>query len=179
MKNIFFDSWESFIRTLIISVLAYVIIVILLRASGKRTLSKMNAFDFIVTIALGSTLATVVLNKNVALIDGVVAFFMLIFLQYVTTYFSVRNKKFNDLVKSAPTLLVYKGEMIKPLMQRERITEDEIYAVVRESGYSSIKETDAIILETNGTLCCIKNIPDYNTETLKAVQSGVVIGNKM
>ncbi|MBD0377567.1 MAG: DUF421 domain-containing protein, partial [Flavisolibacter sp.] len=71
MKNIFFDSWESIIRTIIITVLAYALLIFLLRTSGKRTLSKMNAFDFIVTVALGSTLATVMLNKNVALIDGV------------------------------------------------------------------------------------------------------------
>ncbi|MDQ3844263.1 MAG: DUF421 domain-containing protein, partial [Bacteroidota bacterium] len=71
MKNIFFDSWESIIRTIVITVLAYALLIFLLRTSGKRTLSKMNAFDFIVTVALGSTLATVMLNKNVALIDGV------------------------------------------------------------------------------------------------------------
>lgn len=75
MKNIFFDSWESIFRTVVITILAYVLLILLLRVSGKRTLSKMNAFDFIVTIALGSTLATVMLNKNVALIDGVLAFF--------------------------------------------------------------------------------------------------------
>ncbi len=69
MKNIFFNSWESIYRTAIITVLAYVLLILLLRASGKRTLSKMNAFDLIVTIALGSNLATVMLSKDVALID--------------------------------------------------------------------------------------------------------------
>lgn len=171
MKNIFFDSWESLVLTIIISVLAYVFIVFLLRASGKRTLSKMNAFDFIVTIALGSTLATVILNKDVALIDGVAAFFMLIIMQYITTYISVRSKKFNALVKSTPTLLVYKGEMVKLAMLKERITEDEIYAIVREKGYSAINEPDAIILETDGSLSCIKNIENLNAETLKTVQN--------
>ena len=60
MKNIFFDSWESVVRTIVITVLAYVLLIVLLRISGKRTLSKMNVFDLIVTIALGSTLATVI-----------------------------------------------------------------------------------------------------------------------
>ncbi len=80
MQNIFFDSWSSIVRTVVITVLAYVSLIVLLRGSGKRTLSKMNAFDFIVTIALGSTLATVILSKNVALIDGLLAFSLLIFL---------------------------------------------------------------------------------------------------
>jgi uncharacterized membrane protein YcaP (DUF421 family) len=58
MEKIFFNVWESIVRTLVIGVLAYAILILQLRISGKRTLSKMNAFDFIVTIALGSTLAT-------------------------------------------------------------------------------------------------------------------------
>lgn len=83
MDKVFFDSWESILRTLIISVLAYGSLVVILRISGKRTLSKMNAYDLIVTVALGSTLATVLLNKDVALADGVLTFILLISLQYL------------------------------------------------------------------------------------------------
>ena len=74
MSQIFFDNWETLFRTLIIGVLAYVSLVILLRISGRRTLSKMNAFDMVVTVALGSTLATILLNRDVALAEGVLAF---------------------------------------------------------------------------------------------------------
>ncbi len=66
----------------------------------------MNAFDFIVTVALGSTLATVILSKDVALIDGVLAFFLLIYLQFVITYLSARFKIVSHIVKSTPSLLV-------------------------------------------------------------------------
>src|SRR5690606_35713547 len=111
MDKVFFDSWESILRTLIISVLAYGSLVVILRVSGKRTLSKMNAFDLIVTIALGSTLATVLLNKDVALADGVLTFALLISFQYIITYWSARSRKVNKLVKSTPTLLVYRGKM--------------------------------------------------------------------
>ena len=158
MKNIFFDSWESVVRTLIITVLAYVLLIVFLRTSGKRTLSKMNAFDFIVTIALGSTLATVMLTKDVALIDGAVAFFLLIFLQFVITYLSARNKAISDLVKSTPTLLVYKGRMLVKVMKKERVAEDEIYAILREKGIGSLEEADAIVLETDGSMTVIKNV---------------------
>lgn len=70
MSKLFFDSWESIFRTIVITVLAYFSLIRLLRISGKRTLSKMKAFDFVVTVALGSTPATVLLNKLVALADG-------------------------------------------------------------------------------------------------------------
>ena len=157
MKNIFFESWESIIRTGIITVLAYGSLVLLLRVSGKRTLSKMNAFDFVVTIALGSTLATVMLSKDVVLADGVLALFLLISLQYVITWLSVRSKTIGNLVRSSPSLLVYKGVFLTQVMKKERIDEGEIYAVVRAHGLSSLEEADAIVLETDGSINLIRN----------------------
>lgn len=70
MEPMLFSGWENLLRTLVVGVLAYVSLVVFLRISGKRTLSKMNAFDLIVTVALGSTLATVLLSKDVALAEG-------------------------------------------------------------------------------------------------------------
>ena len=84
-------------------------VLLLLRVSGKRTLTKMNAFDLVVTVALGSTLATVLLTKSVALAEGLTAFVLLIFLQFVLTWLSVRSRAVSRLVKSEPTLLVYQG----------------------------------------------------------------------
>ena len=57
-ENIFFDNWESIGRTFSVGLLAYFSLIAMLRISGKRTLSQMKEFDFIVTVALGSTLAT-------------------------------------------------------------------------------------------------------------------------
>lgn len=85
LEGVFFDSWTTLLRTLVVGVLAYVTMVAFLRISGKRTLSKMNAFDLIVTVALGSTLATVLLSKDVALAEGALAFALLIGLQFVVT----------------------------------------------------------------------------------------------
>jgi hypothetical protein len=65
-----FDDWSGLLRVLIVGTSAYVGLVTLLRFTGKRTLSKMNAFDMIVTVALGSTLATVLLSSDVALAEG-------------------------------------------------------------------------------------------------------------
>lgn len=174
MNKLFFDSWESIIRTLVITVLAYLLLVFLLRVSGKRTLSKMNAFDFIITIALGSTLATVVLNKSVALADGVLAFFLLIGLQFVMTYLEVRSKKISQLIKATPSLLVYKGRMLKDVMKKERINEDEIHAVVRKKGLASLRDVGAVILETDGTLTLIRHIETLHTAIMDDVKKDKV-----
>lgn len=80
----FFDSWTGLGRVLLVGTFAYVALVAILRISGKRTLTKLNAFDLVVTVALGSTLATVLLSRSVALAEGVLAM-VLVFLQFMIT----------------------------------------------------------------------------------------------
>ena len=94
-----FNSWAGLGRVLLVGTLAYLALVFLLRISGKRTLTKLNAFDLVVTVALGSTLATVLLSSSVALAESVVALGLLIFLQYVITWLSVRSPGFQTLIK--------------------------------------------------------------------------------
>ncbi|MEX0685961.1 MAG: YetF domain-containing protein [Balneolales bacterium] len=158
MENLFFDNWESIYRTVVIGVLAYAGLIFLLRISGKRILSKMNAFDFIITVALGSTLATILLNKDVALAEGITGFAMLIFLQYIITWLSVRSDSVKAFIKSEPTLLFYKGNYLHEAMISERITREEIIATARQSGSGGMETLDAVILETDGSLSVINNI---------------------
>jgi uncharacterized membrane protein YcaP (DUF421 family) len=103
-----FDSGAGLRRVLLVGTLAYVALVFLLRISGKRTLTKLNAFDLVVTVALGSTLATV-LSNSVALVEGVLALGLLIFLQYAIAWLSVRSPGFQRLIKAEPTLLLHLG----------------------------------------------------------------------
>ncbi len=169
MENIFFFSWASLGRTLIIGVLAYAGLIVMLRVSGKRTLSKMNAFDLIVTVALGSILATVLLSKSVALADGLVAFGLLIGLQFGITWLSVRFKTVSQLVKSEPTLLVYQGQYLAAAMRTERVTEGEILASLRERSISSLADAAAVVLENDGTLTALSNVAATDESVLRNV----------
>ena len=135
----FFDSWYALLRVAVVGVCAYAALVALLRVSGKRTLSKFNAFDLIVTVALGSTLATVLLSKDVALAEGVLAFGLLVGLQFVVAWLSVRSATVRRLVKSDPRLLFYRGEFLRDAMRGERVTEGEVVAAVRAQGVAAIE----------------------------------------
>lgn len=171
MEKVFFDSWESIARTVILTVMAYASMVILLRVSGKRTLTKMNAFDFVVTIALGSALATVSLNKNMSLADGTLAFALFIFLQAILTWLSVRSKKVKNLITSKPVMLLFKGEVLCETLKKERITMEEIHMAARKKGMLSLKQIDVIVLETTGDLTIIKDMEEHRNETLKDVEN--------
>ncbi|NKE06866.1 MULTISPECIES: DUF421 domain-containing protein [Mesobacillus] len=164
----FFNSWDNIWRTLIVGVLAYAALVLLLRLSGKRTLSKMNAFDLIVTVALGSTLATILLNKKVALVEGFTAFFILIMLQYIVAWSSVRSDGFKRLIKSDPKLIFYQGKYLKENIIKERVLEVEILQAARSSGINSMDQVEAVVLETDGSISVIKK-SDSETNTLTSV----------
>ncbi|CAA9346227.1 MAG: FIG00989832: hypothetical protein, partial [uncultured Chloroflexia bacterium] len=144
-RQTFFEDWSGVGRVIVVGILAYVTLVLVLRLSGKRTLSKMNAFDLVVTVALGSTLATVLLTKSVALADGLTAFALLIFLQYVITWLSVRFTFVSRLVKSEPTLLVYDGHFLPGALRAERVTQEEILAELRLQGLASVAEAAAVV----------------------------------
>ena len=141
-----FDSWTGLGRVAIVGMLAYVALVFLLRISGKRTLSKLNAFDLVITVALGSTLATILLSKDVALLEGVSAFAVLILLQFVITWTSFRSARVQHLIKAQPTLLYFRGKFLERALRRERVTQAEVQAAVRQQGIADRSTIEAIVL---------------------------------
>lgn len=154
-SEMIFQGWSGLARTAVVAVLAYVGLVLFLRLSGKRTLSKLNAFDLVVTVALGSTLATILLNEDVALAEGLVALAVLIGLQYAVTWSSIRWAWVRRGVRAEPTILVRDGRPVEAALRRERVTEDEALSAVREAGGRTLSQAEAVILESDGTLSAI------------------------
>jgi uncharacterized membrane protein YcaP (DUF421 family) len=158
----FFDGWSGLVRVLVVGTCAYIALLPLLRLSGKRTLAKLNAFDFVVTVALGSTLATVLLSSSVALVEGVTALALLVALQYAVAWASVRSRRVERLVKSSPTLL-YRNGFLHEAMRRERVTVDEVNQAARGQGHADLGTVGAVVLETDGTLSFLSETPALDT----------------
>lgn len=152
---VFLDTWAGVLRVVIVGTAAYAALIFMLRISGKRTLGKMNAFDLIVTVALGSTLATVLLDTGVPLAEGIAALMLLICLQYLITWLSVRSSRVEQFVKSEPTLLVHDGSYLIDALRRQRVTRDEIGAALRATGRTGIAEVRSVVLETDGSMTVI------------------------
>lgn len=167
----FFDGWLPLLRVLIVGTCAYAALVVLLRISGKRTLSKMNAFDFIVTVAFGSTLATVLLSKDVSLAEGVLALALLCGLQFVVAFLTVRSPRFSRLVKAEPALLYFRGAFLDRAMKRERVVEDEVVAAIRAQGHGDLASVQAVVLETDGSFSVLSDASDGPMTALEHVQN--------
>jgi len=151
----FFDGVSGLLRVLVVGTAAYLWLIVVLRVSGKRTLAQLNAFDFIVTVALGSTLATVLLSESVALAEGALALALLAALQLLAAWSSTRSGTVRRAVTSGPTLLLRDGEPLAEAMAEQRISTASLHAAVRSSGIGGLELVAAVVLETNGTLSVI------------------------
>ncbi|QEE60331.1 DUF421 domain-containing protein [Salinibacterium sp. dk2585] len=150
-----FDNWSDIIRTLLVGTAAYVGLIVVLRVTGKRTLSQLNTFDFIVTVAIGSTLATILLSVDVSWAEGMVALALLAGLQLVVALLSALWPPMRSFFTASPVLLVCDGEYRDEAIRRNRLTRSEVRQAIRGTGTGDVSRVAAVVLETNGKLSVI------------------------
>ena len=163
----FWSSGETLGATLLITLASYVTLIVMLRISGKRTLSKMNMFDWVVTVAMGSIIASTAVSKSTTFAQGVTACAGLIIAQFVVTWLSVRSKPFEHLVKASPTLLYYRGRFMREEMKRQRIPMSEMLSAIRQSGQGAPDQIEAVVLESSGELIVMNEVEQDQTATLE------------
>ncbi len=163
-------GWSNLLHTLIVGSLSYFGLIVWLRISGKRTLSKWNAFDFVVTIALGSVLASAVLNKSTPFLQAMVGFGLLVLYQFLLTWLSVRTPVIQKLLKAEPKLLTFQGKLLEDALKSERVAKGEILAAIRASGHSSVEEIGAVVLETDGSFSVVKQVDVTTASALRDVR---------
>ena len=148
----FFDGWYNMGRAAALSSLGFVALIAILRVSGKRTLSKLNVFDFVFVVAVGSVFAASIVEKDVTLLEGLAAITTLVVLQAVLAEVAARSDPFARLINGEPALLFSHGQFLRRTMKKERITEEEVRAAIRQQGVERIEDADAVVLENDGTL---------------------------
>ena len=166
----FFGGWEPIARIVVVAVLGYLSLMVLLRVSGKRTLSRLNSFDFVITVALGATFGRVLTARSVALAEAVTAFAVLVVLQYVVTAAKVRSPRVAGLVTAAPALLYYQGRFLDDAMRRERVTRSELEAVARMKGLGSLEQAEAVVMESDGRFGVVKKQSAGDGSALRSVE---------
>lgn len=140
------DLW----RTSVASVAIFVIVVAVVRLNGLRTFSKMSSFDFAVTVAAGSILASVAVG-GAGILTGLVALVVVIGAQRVVAMLR-RERQFERVVDNTPVLLMANGEMLEDRMLETRVTSADLRAKLREANVLDISEVRAVVLETTGDI---------------------------
>lgn len=165
-----FNDFTSLAYTFIVVGPAYLLVIALLRLSGKRTLSKWNAYDFVVTVAYGSILATLVLSQETSLLQGIVGLSVLLVFQFVLDQLVSRSAIAQRWVKAQPTLLLFKGTFQAEALEKERVTEAEIRAAVRAQGFLALEAVEAVVLETDGSFSVIRQTDDATDSAMADVK---------
>lgn len=153
-------DFEPLLRIIVVGTISYVGLILLLRVSGKRTLASMNAFDFIITVTIGSAFGRILTAKGVSIAEALTTFVLLISLQYLVTYISIYSPKFSKMVSSQPTLLYYKGEFLNKNLRKERVKQQEVLSAVRSKKIKSLNNVEAVIFESNGSFSIIEKSPN-------------------
>ncbi|MGM0846451.1 MAG: DUF421 domain-containing protein [Bacillota bacterium] len=156
LDTLLFDNWNSLIRALLMCVLAYPFLIFLLRVFGKRTLTDVNMFDFIITVTYGATLSSILTSDKVSLAEGALILFMLTLLQMIIARLTNNSKRFSDVIKASPSFLYNEGEFYEHEMQKQRMRMEDLRSRVRKEGMSSFDKVEAIVLEGDGSLSVIK-----------------------
>jgi uncharacterized membrane protein YcaP (DUF421 family) len=149
---LFFQSWYNVERTITLSIVGYAALFTMLRVSGKRTLSKLNVFDFVFVVAVGSVFASMIISKDVTLIEGIAAMGTLMLIQLVLAELAARFPTLERIINGEPTLLLSNGKFIPHALKKERVTEEEVRGAIRGEGVTRVEDVDAVTMENDGTL---------------------------
>ena len=157
-------SFSTLLKVFISLLAIFSIIILITRISGLRTFAKMSSFDFASTIAIGSILASVVMNSNQSLLKGSVALAGIVLFQTAFSYGVRKSKAISDLLTNAPMLLMYEGKILYENLNKTNVGEDNLIAKLRESNALQMKEVRAVILESTGDMSVLHSsegtIPD-------------------
>ncbi|MBV7409515.1 DUF421 domain-containing protein [Maritimibacter sp. DP1N21-5] len=137
-------------------VVFYIFIIGLTRLSGKRTTGNMNNFDWIITVGIGSIMASGILLRNVSMLDAMVAVSALAGLQWLTTWGTLRSHRFARWVKPRPRMLLRNGHLLGDALRYERITDDEVKSALRKAGLAHCDDAAWVVIETSGELSVIR-----------------------
>lgn len=156
----FFNSGDRIFQVALMSILIYILFVVLLRISGKRTLANYKIYDWVISITIGSVGASTILLEDVVLIDGFISILLLIVLQRGLAFISVKSVKARTLLEGRPTLLYYKGRFLEASMLKSGVTRTDVSQNIRLKANTTPDKVQAVVLEKNGDISVIDNISE-------------------
>lgn len=163
MKELFNTSWETVMLISASAIGIYIAIILLTRIIGKRSFSKMSSFDFAMTVAVGSIVATTILSSSVKLIEGLVGLTMVYVLQ-ISIALARRNKTVQNIVDNSPLLLMDGEKIISSNLRKARVTEGDLRSKLREANVTQLSQIKAVIFETTGDISVLHKEDDSHID---------------
>jgi len=167
---VLFRSWEGILRVVLAATAIYLLVVAALRVVGARALAKMSAFDLVVSIALGSLVAAVPLSTTISVADGIAAILTFLALQELTRFLQSRYRVAHHLVRERPHLVVWDGKLLDDRMEAIDTSADEVRAAIRQAGYLSLDDVQAVVLENDGAWSVMRRGDPPDLSALEGIE---------
>lgn len=162
-------SWEQ-VGLVVLSTIAIVVAVIAyVRLIGLRSFSKMSSFDFAITVATGSIIATVAVTPSAALLNGIIGLGTMFGLQFVVALLR-RRAGFATVVDNTPMLLMLGDRYLRDNMRTSRVTESDVKAKLRAANVLDYSMVRAVVLETTGDISVLHGDTHLDTDLLAGVR---------
>lgn len=170
----FFDDTllDLVARGFILAIMGMIWVVLLIRINGLRSLSKMTNFDFIMTVALGSLLASAAGASNWEVFgQSLAAQAALFFVQWTTAKIRKRSDDIEAVMQNAPVFLMRNGEFCEDALNKTRVAKSDVIAKLREANALDLTRVQAVVLETTGDVSVLhgETLDDRLTENVRAV----------
>jgi uncharacterized membrane protein YcaP (DUF421 family) len=165
-------TWEASGIAVLSAAGVYAAVILHTRIAGLRSFSKMSAFDFAMTIGVGSMIASTILWRDVSLLMGVVGIASLFGLQYLVSWLRVAWPRFGRSLDNRPVLIMRDGRMLEEAMRANEITRSDVLAKLREANVLRLEDARAVVLETTGDISVL-HAPAEREVRLDIVLEGV------
>lgn len=154
-------SWSEIGRVVLSTAAIYITAIVSLRVAGRRTVSQMSAFDFVVTIAIGSLVAMAALSPQTNYVHGAAALLSLIALQQVFAVVRTRFEKTRRFLDFSPQRIFSNGHLnLRKSPLTAQLTEWELHSKLRRHGVKSLDDVAIVVLEDDGSISILKKDAD-------------------
>lgn len=131
------------------AVCAYAGVILYCRIAGLRSFATMSAFDFVMTVAVGTIFGSTIATKDPSLLAGLFVLAVLFTLQKTVAVLRQRTG-FDAVTDNTPLLLMHDGEILHDNLRRAQVTEKDLVARLRRANVASLASVNAVVLETTG-----------------------------
>ena len=147
-------------------------VVALTRLSGLRSFSKMSSFDFAITVAFGSVIASAVISPGESVLFGLTALAALFFVQALVAVGRAKLPFFRNSIDNAPLLIMKDGEILHHNLNEAKITEADLFGKLREANAFDLRHVHAVVFEPTGDISVLHD----TSESDKSVDSRLLDG---
>ncbi len=142
--------------TLLRTLILYIVIMVAMRIMGKRQVGDMQPSDLVVSLLISEIAAMPIDNIDRPIVNGIIAVFLLVFLETALACISLKSGKLRRAVNGASVIIINRGKVDRSALKRLRITTDELLEALRGQGIFDISTVQYAIIEPNGQLSVLE-----------------------